>query len=146
MIRRLRRQRRFLGRTLLALLALAFGGALLAPCITAIAAPASPPPHARNTPTQSGPQIDARCGGSCSMPDRASGSDSPICTQGCSVGHTMPTLAASASVPAAHIAPALHALAMPAYGASPRVIPFPPAADRPPPRPVPHRSFAILLI
>ncbi len=144
MIRRLRRQHRFLDRALLALLALALGGVLLAPCTTAIAAPA--PPHARNTPTQSGPQIDARCGGSCSMPDRAGGSDSPICTQGCSVGHTMPTLAAATAVPAAHIAPALHALAMPAYGTSPRVIPFPPAADRPPPRPVPHQSFAILLL
>ncbi len=140
MIHRLRRQCRSRARTLLTLLAFALGGVILVPCATAVAAPT------RTTPVQSGPQIDARCGESCSMPDRASGSDSPICTQGCSVGHTMPTLAASAPVPAAHMAPTLHALAMPAYGASPRVIPFPPAANRPPPRPVPHQSFAILLI
>ncbi len=140
MIRRLHRQRRFLGRTLLALLAFAVGGMLLVPCTTAVAAPA------RATPVQSGPQVDVRCGGSCSMPDHAGGSDSPICTQGCAVGHTLPTLAVTASIPAAHMVPALHALAMPAYEASPRVIPFPPAANRPPPRPVPHQSFAILLI
>lgn len=152
MIRRLHRQRRFLGRTLFALLAFALGSVLLAPCTTVMAAPA----HARGTPAQSGPrsgpQIGPRCDESYPMPHCAGGGDSRTCTQGCAaqaceVGHTTPApLAAATSIPAAHMAPALHALAMPAYEASPRAIPFPPAANRPPPRPVPHRSFAILLI
>jgi hypothetical protein len=149
MIRRLRRQRRFLDRVLLALLALALGGVLLAPCTAAMAVPAHST-LAQPGP-QSNPQIGPRCGETCPMPHCAGGSGSQTCTQGCATqacatGHTPAPLAAATAVPAAHIAPALHALAMPAYGASPRVIPFPPAADRPPPRPVPHQSFAILLL
>lgn len=87
------------------------------------------------------------------MPRCAGGHDSRHCASGCAVtvcaAGQGTTTALAAPVPAhpAHALPAPQPVtAGYAYDLPTRRIPHPAAADMPPPRPAPYRSFSILLL